>query len=102
MCKRQAIGYLLKTGPAKITDAIREGRLEGTYKIDFSRMQGRKSSSMHERLPSRFSPFGTVYAAGYQTTVAKGVVEFDVDFAGYNYHVKFTPGNDRDRHSSDH
>jgi len=42
-----------------------------------------------------FSPFGTVYAAGYQTTVAQGVVEFDVDFAGYNYHVKFTPGNDR-------
>jgi hypothetical protein len=88
-------GYLLKTGPAKITDAIKDGRLEGTYKIDFSRMQGSKSSSMQEWLPSRFSPFGTVYAAGYQTTVAQGVVEFDVDFAGYNYHVKFTPGNDR-------
>ena len=88
-------GYLLKTGPAKITDAIKDGRLEGTYKIDFSRMQGSKSSSMREWLPSRFSPFGTVYAAGYQTTVAQGVVEFDVDFAGYNYHVKFTPGNDR-------
>ncbi len=87
--------YLLKTGPAKITDAIKDGRLEGTYKIDFSRMQGSKSSSTREWLPSRFSPFGTVYAAGYQTTVAQGVVEFDVDFAGYNYHVKFTPGNDR-------
>jgi hypothetical protein len=61
-------GYLLKTGPAKITDAIKEGRLEGTYKIDFSRMQ---------------------------TTVAHGVADFDVDFAGYNYHVKFTPDNDR-------
>ena len=33
-------GYSLKTGPAKITDAIKDGRLEGTYKIDFSRMQG--------------------------------------------------------------
>jgi hypothetical protein len=88
-------GYLLKTGPAKITDAIKEGRLEGTYKIDFSRMQGRKSSSVDERLPSSFSPFGTVYAADYLTTSAKGAVEFDVDFAGYNYHVKFTPGNDR-------
>ncbi len=86
--------YSVKTGPAKITDAIREGRLEGTYKIDFSRMQGRKSSSVHARLPSSFSPFGTVYAAGYQTTVAKGVAEFDVDFEGYNYHVKFTPDND--------
>jgi hypothetical protein len=58
-------------------------------------MQGRKSSSLDERLPSMFSPFDTVYAAGYQTTVAKGVVEFDVDFAGYNYHVKFTPADDR-------
>ena len=60
-------GYLLKTGPAKITDAIKDGRLEGQYKIDFSRMQGAR-------------------------TVAQGVADFDVDFAGYNYHVKFTPG----------
>jgi hypothetical protein len=81
-------GYLLKTGPAKITDAIKDGRLEGTYKIDFSRMQGKSSSR-------GWLPFGTVAAAGYQTTVAQGVGEFDVDFAGYNYHVKFTPGNDR-------
>jgi hypothetical protein len=88
-------GYLLKAGPAKITDAIKDGRLEGTYKIDFSRMQAGRSSSMREWLPSRFSPFGTVYAAGPQTTVALGVVDFDVDFSGYNYHVKFTPGNDR-------
>jgi hypothetical protein len=58
-------GYTLKTSPAKITDAIKEGRLEGVYKIDFSRMQRR------------------------------GIADFDVDFGGYNYHVKFTPGNDR-------
>lgn len=57
--------YLLKTAPAKITDAIKEGRLEGVYKIDFSKMLGR------------------------------GVADFDVDFGGYNYHVKFTPGKDR-------
>ena len=38
--KKTDDGYLLKTGPAKITDAIKDGRLEGTYKIDFSRMQG--------------------------------------------------------------
>ena len=63
-------GYLLTTGPAKITDAIKDGRLEGRYKIDFSRMQGAR-------------------------TVAQGAAEFDVDFGGYNYHVKFTPGNDR-------
>ena len=88
-------GYSLRTGPAKITDAIKDGRLEGTYKIDFRRMQASRSSSLREWLPSRFSPFGTVYAGGYKTTVAQGVVEFDVDFAGYNYHVKFTPGNDR-------
>ena len=67
--------------------------VEGTYKIDFSRMQARRSSSVQEWLPSRFSPFGTVYAAGPQTTL--GVADFDVDFSGYNYHVKFTPGNDR-------
>src|ERR1700678_277582 len=78
-----------------ITDAIKNGRLQGTYKIDFSRMQARKSSSVQEWLPSRFSPLGTVYAAGKETTVASGVVDFDVDFSGYNYHVKFTPGNDR-------
>jgi hypothetical protein len=88
-------GYSLKTGPAKITDAIKDGRLEGTYKIDFSRMQAKNSASVPRWLPSRFSPFGEVYAAGPQTTVAVGVVDFDVDFAGYNYHVKFTPGNDR-------
>jgi hypothetical protein len=57
--------YLLKTTPAKITDAIRQGRLEGTYKIDFSKMK------------------------------ARGVTEFDVNFGGYNYHVRFTPGDDR-------
>ena len=34
-----------------------------------------------------------MYAAGPQTTL--GVADFDVDFSGYNYHVKFTPGNDR-------
>src|SRR6202522_1767611 len=78
-----------------ITDAIKNGRLQGTYKIDFSRMQARRSSSVQEWLPSRFSPLGTVYAAGPETTVASGVVDFDVDFSGYNYHVKFTPGNDR-------
>jgi hypothetical protein len=65
-------GYLLKTGPAKITDAIKEGRLEGTYRIDFSRMQTDKPSSSQE-----------------------GNADFDVDFGGYNYHVKFTPGKDR-------
>jgi hypothetical protein len=92
---KTADGYLLKTAPALITDAIKDGRLEGTYKIDFSRMQARRSSSVQEWLPSRFSPLGTVYAAGPETTVATGVVEFDVDFSGYNYHVKFTPGNDR-------
>jgi len=65
-------GYLLKTEPAKITDAIKNGRLEGTYRIDFSRMQTGKPSSSRE-----------------------GVADFDVDFGGYNYHVKFTPGKDR-------
>jgi hypothetical protein len=92
--EKTANGYLLKTAPAMITDAIKDGRLEGTYKIDFSRMQARKSSSLQKWLPSRFSP-GTVYAAGPQTTVALGIADFDVDFSGYNYHVKFTPGNDR-------
>jgi hypothetical protein len=58
-------GYSVKTAPARITDAIKEGRLEGVYRIDFSRMQGR------------------------------GAADFDVDFGGYNYHVKFTPGKDR-------
>ncbi len=91
--QKTANGYLLKTDPAMITDAIKNGRLEGTYKIDFSRMQARRSSSVQEWLPSRFSPFGTVYASGPQTTL--GVADFDVDFSGYNYHVKFTPGNDR-------
>jgi hypothetical protein len=61
-------GYLVKTEPAKITDAIQNGRLEGTYKIDFDRMQAIKSYSM---------------------------ADYDVDFGGYNYHVKFTPRNDR-------
>src|SRR6202453_3355818 len=93
--QKTANGYLLKTAPAMITDAIKNGRLEGTYKIDFSRMQVRRSSSVQEWLPSRFSPLGTVYAAGKETTVASGMVDFDVDFSGYNYHVKFTPGNDR-------
>jgi hypothetical protein len=64
-------GYLVKTGPAKITDAIKEGRLEGTYRIDFSRMQAEKPSSSQE-----------------------STADFDVDFGGYNYHVKFTPGKD--------
>jgi hypothetical protein len=32
-------GYALRTGPAKITDAIRNGSLQGTYKVDFNRMQ---------------------------------------------------------------
>jgi hypothetical protein len=73
--QKTAGGYLLKTAPAMITDAIKNGRLEGTYKIDFSRMQAGRSSS--------------------QTTVALGLADFDVDFSGYNYHVKFTPGNDR-------
>jgi hypothetical protein len=53
-------GYKVKVAPARITDAIREGRLEGTYNIDFSRMQGMAA-------------------------------DFDVDFSGYNYHVKFVP-----------
>ena len=92
---KTADGYVLKTAPAMITDAIRNGRLEGTYKIDFSRMQARRSSSVQPWFPSRFSPVGTVYAAGPETTVSSGVVDFDVDFSGYNYHVKFTPGNDR-------
>jgi hypothetical protein len=61
-------GYLLKTEPAKITDAIQEGRLQGTYNIDFDRMRAIKSYSL---------------------------ADFDVDFGGYNYHVKFTPRNDR-------
>src|ERR1700689_2332468 len=30
-----------------------------------------------------------------QATGALGVTDFDVDFSGYNYHVKFTPGSDR-------
>jgi hypothetical protein len=61
-------GYLLKTEPAKITDVIKDGRLEGIYKIDFDRMLAIKSYSL---------------------------ADFDVDFGGYNYHVKFTPRNDR-------
>jgi hypothetical protein len=92
---KTAEGYLVKTAPAMITDAIKDGRLEGTYKIDFSRMQARRSSSLQQWLPSRFSPFGTVYAASPQTTAVLGVADYDVNFSGYNYHVKFTPGNDR-------
>jgi hypothetical protein len=91
--QKTAAGYSLKTGPAMITDAIKNGRLEGTYKIDFSRMQARKASSLHEWL--WLSAVGPVYAAGPETTVALGVSDFDVNFSGYNYHVKFTPGNDR-------
>ena len=37
--KKTDDGYSVKTAPAKITDAIKEGRLEGVYRIDFSRMQ---------------------------------------------------------------
>ena len=70
--QKTANGYLLKTEPAMITDAIKNGRLEGTYKIDFSRMQ------------------------------ARGMADFDVDFSGYNYHVKFTPGKDRIDVQGDH
>ena len=40
--QKTANGYLLKTAPAMITDAIKNGRLEGTYKIDFSRMQAQE------------------------------------------------------------
>ena len=58
-------GYLIRTAPARITDAIKDGRLDGKYKIDFGRMQ------------------------------ALGVAEFDVNFSGYNYHVRFTPRGDR-------
>jgi hypothetical protein len=76
--QKTANGYSLKTAPAMITDAIKNGRLEGTYNIDFSRMQPRRSSS----------------AASPQATVP-GVADFDVNFSGYNYHVKFTPENDR-------
>jgi hypothetical protein len=57
-------GYSLRTAPAKITDAIKDGLLQGTYKVDFSRMEATVS-------------------------------EFDVDFSGFNYHVKFTPRHDR-------
>jgi hypothetical protein len=64
--KNTSAGYVIKTGPAKITDAIKDGRLEGTYQIDFSKLRS-----------------------------TEGVADFDVDFSGYNYHVKFTPGNDR-------
>ncbi len=91
--KKTGDGYWLKTGPAKITDAIKDGRLEGTYKIDFSRMKTARSSSVQERPPSRFSP--AVSVAGSETTLAQGVADFDVDFGGYNYHVKFTPGHNR-------
>ena len=64
--KNTSAGYVIKTEPAKITDAIKDGRLEGTYQIDFSKMRP-----------------------------TEGVADFDVDFSGYNYHVKFTPANDR-------
>ncbi len=88
-------GYVIKTEPAKLTDAIKEGRLEGAYKIDFSRMQRHPSSESHDPLPARFSPFGDVYAAGPEITAIQGITDFDVDFSGYNYHVKFMPANDR-------
>jgi hypothetical protein len=55
--------YMLKTSPAKITDAIKNGILQGTYKVDFNRMATTPS-------------------------------DFDVDFSGFNYHVKFTPRRD--------
>ena len=64
--KQTGNGYLVKTGPAKITDAIKDGRLEGSYKVDFGKLRA-----------------------------AEGISDFDVDFAGYNYHVKFTPNKDR-------
>jgi hypothetical protein len=62
-------GYTLKTASAMITDAIKDGRLEGAYKIDFGRIQTKKSEAP--------------------------VADFDVDFSGYNYHVQFTPARDR-------
>jgi hypothetical protein len=65
--QKTAGGYTVKTGSTRITDAIRDGRLEGTYKIDFSRMQATPLSA----------------------------ADFDVDFSGYNYHVKFTPRANR-------
>src|ERR1700678_1272267 len=79
-------GYMLKTEPAMITDAIKSGRLEGTYKVDFSRMQARRSSSVQEWLLPRFSPLDTVYAAAPQTTTVLSMADFDLDFSGYNYH----------------
>lgn len=83
-----AEGYLLKTGTAKITDAIKDGRLEGTYHIDFSRMQPSKASS-------RFLLPGTVHAAGGEVISTLGIAEFEAVFSGYQYQVRFTPGNDR-------
>ena len=92
-------GYLLKTGPAMITDAIKNGRLEGTYKIDFSRMQAGD-------LPAQWLPSSSLPSAlsmpPVSATRCQGVADFDVDFSGYNYHVKFTPGNDRIEVQGDH
>jgi hypothetical protein len=62
--QKSADGYALRTTPAKITDAIKNGVLQGTYKVDFSRVETPAS-------------------------------DFDVDFSGFNYHVKFTPRHDR-------
>jgi hypothetical protein len=33
--------------------------------------------------------------ADRSTSTQEGIADFDVDFGGYNYHVKFTPGEDR-------
>jgi hypothetical protein len=146
--KKTSDGYILKTAPAKLTDAIKDGRIEGTYKIDFSRMQNGQSfgsrtvqpqttlSSRPERseversggtccapppysnasgksfstiqMPPRIPvssrmlqdmlPFAAVQAARtapITTTATQGIADFDVDFSGYNYHVKFVPANDR-------
>jgi hypothetical protein len=93
--KKIGDSYSLRTGPAMITDAIREGRLEGTYQIDFRRMQAGRSPALSKSLLSSFPSSTAVYAAATEKTIAQGVDDFDVNFGGYNYHVKFMPARDR-------
>ncbi len=76
LVEKSGHGYLLRTSPAKITDAIKSGQLEGTYKIDFSRLHASQ-------------------APPQQAVETLGPAEFDINFSGYNYHLRFSPAADR-------
>jgi hypothetical protein len=82
-------GIQIRTGPAQLTDAIQNGKIEAKFDVNFGSFHSNPALTGKAHNPFAIVP--VVYAETTETEILSGATDFTVTIQPFTYKVKFTP-----------